>query len=328
MIVSIVIPAKNASPYLGECLRSIQNQTYTEWECLIVDDHSTDDTFEIIESFSKTDSRFKAFKNNGLGIIDALSMAFEASKGSFLSRMDADDIMDSQKLEQLLTVAKQNPEGVVTSYVKYFSEQVLGEGYINYEKWLNALIDQDAHYFNIYKECVLPSPNWMMKREVLVSIGGFKGLVYPEDYDLCFKLYERGVPIIGVKKILHHWRDYQNRTSRTDSNYADNSFLELKLRYFLRLEHHPSRPLYVWGAGKKGKTIARYLLNHSVDFHWITDNNQKLNVPIYGLELRPSDALPKSEKANIILSVASPGDQNGIENFLASRENLKPYWFC
>ena len=81
-LVSILIPFKNTEAYLNECLKSIINQTYTHWEVLIIDDHSTDFSSKIVEKFSSIDNRIKLFKNKGQGIIEALRMAFSKSKGA------------------------------------------------------------------------------------------------------------------------------------------------------------------------------------------------------------------------------------------------------
>lgn len=102
-LVSILTPFKNSSEFLSQCLESIIHQTYTNWELLIVDDHSTDNSYEIVELFALKDVRIKLFKNTGHGIIDALKLAFENSSGQFMTRMDSDDIMAPEKLQFMHT---------------------------------------------------------------------------------------------------------------------------------------------------------------------------------------------------------------------------------
>ena len=98
-LISILTPFKNTAKYLNDCLNSIINQTHTNWELLIVDDTSTDNSYNIVLEFSKKDTRIKLFKNNGSGIIDALKTAYNNSNGEFITRMDSDDIMPTNKLE-------------------------------------------------------------------------------------------------------------------------------------------------------------------------------------------------------------------------------------
>ena len=319
------MPAKNAAPYLKECLDSIVNQTHTDWELIVVNDHSTDGTLDILNDFALKDERIRVHSNLDHGIIKALTLAYSNSEGEFITRMDADDIMEPHKLETLLEVT-QGKNVISTSYVKYFSEFGLGDGYYKYEQWLNGLIDNNSHYQEVYKECVLPSPNWMMSREVLDHLGGFESLVYPEDYHLCFRAYSRDVKIIGVKEVLHYWRDYPTRTSRTDDNYKDNAFLPLKIRYFLKVDHDPSKRLILWGAGSRGKKLAQLLMENKIEFEWITNNSKKLDAPIFGKELRSADQL--ADNSQIIIAVAGPDDQLEIKKLLEEKSGIDAYWFC
>ena len=116
-------------------------------------------------------------------------------------------------------------------YYKFWT----GSGYRRYERWLNNIHIQGTGYEQIYKECVLPSPCWMLWREDLVRVGAFDSDIYPEDYDLCFRLYENKIAIIPALQVLHHWRDYPERISRTDPRLKDQSFMALKLDRFLIL---------------------------------------------------------------------------------------------
>ena len=92
-LISILTPFKNTAHYLSECVYSILNQSYTHWELLIVDDGSSDNSYDIVNAFAEKDNRIKLFKNQGSGIIDALQLAFNNSRGNYITRMDSDDIM-------------------------------------------------------------------------------------------------------------------------------------------------------------------------------------------------------------------------------------------
>ena len=96
-LISILVPFKNTSLFLTECLESIFNQTYSNWELIIVDDNSTDNSLSIVRSYAENDSRIKLFKNKGSGIIDALQLAYSKSEGALITRMDSDDIMMENK---------------------------------------------------------------------------------------------------------------------------------------------------------------------------------------------------------------------------------------
>jgi len=168
-MISILLPVFNAAPYLRACLVSIREQSYQDWELLAVNDYSTDESALILAEFAEMDSRITFFNNQEKGIIPALRMAFQNSQGDFITRMDADDLMPIHKLANLHDALLKKGQGhVVTGTVAYFSETGLGDGYKKYEAWLNQLVDQNSHYEDLYRECVLPSPAWLIHRTDLI----------------------------------------------------------------------------------------------------------------------------------------------------------------
>lgn len=331
-LVSILTPFKNTALYLPECLESIIKQTYENWELLIVDDNSSDESFAIVNEFAKNDARIKVLKNSGSGIINALRLAFGNSSGTYITRMDSDDIMHPEKLTCMLKdLQKYGRKHIALGLVKYFSKSGIGDGYAKYESWLNQLTSKGTNYSEIYKECVIPSPCWMIHHDDLITCDAFNPNRYPEDYDLAFRFYKNNIKCIPSNNLLHNWRDYSNRASRTDSNYAENHFLDLKLHYFLKLNHNPSRPLVIWGAGHKGKTIAKLLQKKGVDFIWICDNPKKIGKHIYNVELFNFDHLKTYENPQSIITVANSTEQKGIKSYFESL-NMKVmndyFFFC
>jgi hypothetical protein len=207
----------------------------------------------------------------------------------------------------------------------------ISEGYARYEKWLNGLTAAGSNFSEIYKECVIPSPCWMTFRKDLDSCGGFKPDRYPEDYDLTFRFYENQLKCIPVKKVLHWWRDYETRTSRTSPHYAANYFLDIKLHYFLRLDRNENRPLTLWGAGSKGKTIAKGLLEKDIEFQWLCDNPKKIGKKIYGKEMAHYGVLNRMRSPQSIITVANQRAQRMIRNYLGSLQQipmLDYFFFC
>lgn len=324
-MISILLPVYNAAPYLEECLQSILAQSHTDWELIAVDDFSSDGSAEVLTAFAARDGRIRVLENQSKGIIPALRLAYAQSRGDHITRMDADDIMPPRKLE--LMVAACRPEVVVTGRVAYFrSDGPLGDGYQRYADWLNGLVERQAHWQEIYRECVIPSPAWMMTRETLEGIGAFDSDRYPEDYDLVFRMYGHALEVLALDVLLHHWRDHGQRASRNDPNYSDNRFLDLKLTYFLQNDRADDRPLALWGAGDKGKYLARALQALDVAFSWHTDNPKKIGKDIYDLRLQASSDVPRD--AQCLLLVASPSEQAAIGRQLATREDIAPFWFC
>ena len=324
------MPVYNAAPFLEDCLQSILSQSETSWELLAVDDHSTDHSRAILENYATRDARIKVLDNEGKGIIPALRLAFKESNGNLITRMDADDKMISNKLFLLQKALLLAGLGhLATGKVQYFSDQSLGQGYQKYEAWLNALTEKERNFEEIYKECVIPSPAWMLFREDLEHCGAFYSNTYPEDYDLCFRFFRSGLKVIGIPEVLHLWRDHSGRTSRNDPNYSNNQYFHLKVPYFLELHREPQRPLVLWGAGKKGKLLAQLLVQEAASFRWVCNQASKWGHQIYGVTMEPVHNLENLLQPQIIIAVAGPEDQLEIQEYLTKLDLhlFKDYFF-
>lgn len=329
-LISILIPFKNSAAYLPECLESIRSQSYSNWEVCAVNDHSTDTSSALLEAWTQRDLRIKVATNPGNGIIPALRKALEMSSGQLITRMDSDDIMADDKLERLATHLLQTGAGhLALGGVRYFSDRGISDGYARYERWLNELTAVGNNYSDLYKECVIPSPCWMLFREDLFRAGAFDEDRYPEDYDLAFRFYKAGLKCLPSTEILHNWRDYDERTSRNHEHYAQNYFLKIKLHYFLDLHYQDKRPLTLWGAGAKGKEIAQDLVSRNVPFHWLCDNPKKIGKEIYGISLKHFIEIEKMDKPQCIITVANEDAQDEIRAFMHQRgfQSMQDYFF-
>ena len=327
--ISIIMPVKNTASFLEECLDSIVLQSHLDWELIAVDDHSSDSSPEILSDYSSRDSRISVVQNNGRGIIEALKNGYQLSTGTFITRMDSDDTMPPKKLERLLAQWHvKGPGHVVTGLVEYFSQGELGDGYRRYSNWLNELTKNNNNFSDIYKECPIASPNWLMHRTDFERSGSFDTPMYPEDYCLVFNWKQQGYKINGLAEVTHRWRDYSYRTSRTDDNYSDNRFTKLKVSYFARLDYNPQKTLVLWGAGNKGKAIAKELISNDISFKWICDNSKKIGLNIYGVQMEDIASLKKHTDQQIIIAVSQRNTKSQIIQQLKSQEIKDYYFFC
>ena len=325
--VSILMPAKNSAKYIADCLDSIIAQTYIDWELIVVNDHSTDETEKILKSYSVQDSRIKYHNNTGSGIIPALQKAYGKCSGDFITRMDSDDLMTQNKLKLFVTQLENKGEGyLAVGKVKYISDYQLGEGYLKYASWLNHLTESNANYTDIYKECSIPSPNWMLSRNDFEKSGGFNSEVYPEDYDLAFRFRAAGLILTNINEVTHLWRDHAERASRNDENYSDNKFSKLKVHHFLDQDYDNGRALVLWGAGPKGKAIAKELSLKCIAFRWICNNPKKIGHDIYGTILEETGILKTlMPSTQIIVAVSQQNSSEEIEMEIDSSHQT--FWF-
>lgn len=329
-LVSILMPVRNTAIFLPECLDSIICQSYSNWELIIVNDHSTDSSLQILEDYAQKDARINLLNNQKKGIIEALRLAYQQSTGEIITRMDSDDIMPLDKLLVLQQLLQKKGKGhVAIGLVSYFSANNLGKGYQLYEQWLNKLTITGTNFEEIYKECVIPSPCWMVYKSDLDNCGAFDSDRYPEDYDLCFRFYQFGLKCIPCSTILHLWRDSSHRASRQDPNYANNNFLDIKLFYFLKLHYDKNRPLVVWGAGKKGKYIAHFLQQQTIPFYWVCNNNNKIGHYIYDNLLYNTNKINQLQQPQLIIAIAQPQENEAIRKDFDQQEliSLKDFFF-
>ena len=330
-LISIIMAAKDTAPFLPACLDSIIAQTYTNWELIAVNDHSSDATPQILQDYARKDPRIKVVHSQRSKLIPALKEGYQKVTGTLLNRMDSDDKMPEDKLQVMYDAWKAyGPGHLVAGGTQHFvDEGQVGDGFLRYDRWLNSLAREGTHYEQIYRECVIPSHCWLLHIDDFDRVGGFEPEIYPEDYDLCFRYYKAGLKIIPLDKVLHFWRDRSNRISRTWDEYKDNRYFDMKLRYFMELDRDEARPLVLWGAGRNGKDMAKKLLDLGQNFHWVCDNENKIGKDVYGIRMEHFEVIPKLLNPQIISVVSSPAGREEIAEILSSwgKEVVKDYWF-
>ncbi|MDZ7848856.1 MAG: glycosyltransferase family 2 protein [Owenweeksia sp.] len=328
--LSIITPVKNAAPWLAGCIQSGLGQNYQDWEWIFVDDHSTDNSAAIIAEFTGKDSRIKLFSNAGQGIIPALQQALSESSGHFITRMDADDLMPPGRLEKMRgRLQGLPPKTVVTGLVEYFSEAEVSPGYHKYQNWLNGILREGRHWENIYRECVVASPNWMMRRDELIKTGGFDGLEYPEDYDLVFRWYKNDFKIGLIPQVTLHWREHPGRTSRLSKHYNQKAFFRLKVQRFLELDYDSGKTLCLWGTGIKGKLSAKILRQAGVDFHWMGYFNDAERL-INGNKVWSYQKIEDIKNPQLLLAIYPTGKYwTELQKYLGqiALNKAEDYWF-
>ncbi|SNS23693.1 Glycosyltransferase involved in cell wall bisynthesis [Belliella buryatensis] len=186
-LVSILIPNYNKAPYLRETLDSVLNQTYTNWECIIVDDHSTDNSWEILESYAQKDARIKIFKRPDdriKGGSVARNYAFELSKGEFIQWLDSDDVIHKNKIkDQLNILLKSDLFNVSIANWDFFNSSLdikninnyHGHEYIDQERWENHPTNgYDLILYLFMNGFFIPPHAYFMSRQLVVVAGLWK----------------------------------------------------------------------------------------------------------------------------------------------------------
>lgn len=321
------MPFKNPGKYFMPCLESIAQQTHENWQLIGVDDNSSDGSDKVFQSFVNKDPRFEYYPNKGKGIVDALLLGEQYIKGELVGRMDADDLMPPHKLEALHRISGAGK--IAVGKVQYFSDDwLVGPGFRKYEAWINQHLSQRTFDSEMFKECLLPSTAWLMTRKTFQEIGGFHCQVLPEDYDLFFRTLEHKLPYEVVNETVHFWRDHPNRTSRKDERYFPKSYFSIKWKYFKKLKYQNGKKIVLWGAGNKGKALAKILQEDAIEFSWLSNNPHKIGHDIFGRIIQDISTFAW-ENSQTIVAVSSPHDQSEIQTFMQNmrREEGKDWWF-
>jgi len=114
-LISVVMPSYNSEKHIAESIQSIIDQTFTDWEFIIVDGHSKDKTIDIINGFIEKDNRIKLLFDEGEGIGPALNMGCAAARGKYIARMDSDDYSYPERLKVEVDFLSENPDYVLVS---------------------------------------------------------------------------------------------------------------------------------------------------------------------------------------------------------------------
>ena len=186
-LISILIPCYNVSPWLERCLDSILKQTYTEWEGILVNDGSKDNTGEMLEEYAKKDSRFKVIHQENRGLAGARNTALRHMTGEWMTWIDPDDEVKPTYLECLIRSAMiEHEDGVSCDRVlsKILSVYVSGESKVLGEKIGNAIYDAKDFIPNILPNALPGGTRGLYKTTFLKenNIIFDEGVVYAEDY--------------------------------------------------------------------------------------------------------------------------------------------------
>lgn len=289
--VSILMPSRDAERHIDAAIASIREQTFADFEVVAVEDGSTDGTYAALYTWAREDGRVRLLQSHGRGLVAALAAGLAAARGELVARMDADDVAEPDRLEKQVALMDADPAlAACGTGVRYFPADEVRDGARRYEAWLNGLLDPDDIARNIFVECPIPHPTLMIRRNVLMGVGGYRELGWPEDYDLVLRVWAAGYRMAKLPDILHNWRESPDRASRTDARYADVEFRRIKIHFLQKTLLAGGRPAVVWGAGPIGKTFARELADAGTRIAAFVDiDPNKIGQEIHGALVIPPD---------------------------------------
>jgi glycosyltransferase involved in cell wall biosynthesis len=316
--VSVLVPARDASATIGASLRSIQRQRFTDWECIIVDDGSVDDTNAIARAFARADPRFVLVAAGRDGLVAALNAGLARCRAALVARMDADDVMHRDRLGAQVAALAASPDlFAVGTHVRIFPRADLAAGWRAYERWLNGIDSAAAVRAEAFVECPVVHPTLMLRRSELATLG-YRDAGWPEDYDLVLRALACGHAIGVVPRRLLAWRDRPGRLSRTGDAYALPRFTAIKAGFLAERFLARTDGYVLWGYGGTGRALRRALLAHGKQpTHVVEVHPGRLGNRIHGAPVVAPDALRELPPLPLVVSVARSGPRNLIRRALA-----------
>lgn len=224
--VSVLMPAYNAAKYIEESIDSVLNQTFTDFEFIIIDDCSTDKTWEIIQKYESNDNRIVGVKNKrNLGIAGNRNKLKKLAKGEYVMWQDADDISMPNRMEEQVEVLDKDQEiGIVGGYIHQFNES----GDLSIRKYSDKDSELRSNIFR-YSPCAQPAS--MIRKQVLDEVGDYD-LNYPpaEDLDMSFRI-GKSYKFTNIQDIVLKYRENNTGATFTRLKTMELATISIRLRY-------------------------------------------------------------------------------------------------
>lgn len=223
--VSVLMGIHNCEKTLEEAVRSIGNQTYTDWELILCDDGSTDGTYELARRLAQKDSRIKLLRNaRNMGLNKTLNVCLAAATGAYIARMDGDDECMPYRFErQVAFLESQTDYAIVSSPMILFDE---------HGNWGETDVVEYPSAQDIISGSPICHAPVMMKKACMDAVGGYtedKRMLRVEDVNLWIKLYAAGYRCCNLREPLYRMRNDQNALNRRKYRYRVNStYVRLK----------------------------------------------------------------------------------------------------
>ncbi|WP_320111093.1 glycosyltransferase family 2 protein [Draconibacterium orientale] len=308
--LSVVLPFFNAEKTLKAAIKSILDQTFRDFELLLINNNSTDASLQIAKTLSKADRRIHILNESKAGVANAMNCGLENARGRFISRMDADDVAHPEKLQKQYNYLENNPSidflGSEVEYVPHIAEN---EGFRRFVDWANSFHTPEEIALKQFIEIPVINPTIFFRRELFEKYGGCRDGNFPEDYEMA-KLPEK----------LLNWHDYSTRLTRTDDRYSTEAFFQTKAFYFKKWseQHNPFHPnIRIWGAGRKTRQRSAFLEEYGLNIEGYIDIKKTKPDALFYKDL------PHPGHLFIVSMVTNTGAGEKIRAFLQERNYVE-----
>lgn len=216
--ISVIMGIYNCAPTLQEALNCLYAQTYQDFEIILCDDGSKDDTYKIAQDNARTHSNIKLIKNpHNMGLNQTLNNCLAIAQGELIARMDGDDTCSPDRFEKEVRVLDAHPElAIVSTDMSFFDEKGI---------WGQTHVLLQPRSSDFLKQTRFCHAACLVRKEAYDAVGGYsigKRLLRVEDYHLWIKMYAKGYRGYNIPEPLYHMRDDRNATARRKFKYRLN----------------------------------------------------------------------------------------------------------
>lgn len=200
--VSIIVPCYNAAKTVAETLESIQQQTLADWEAIVVDDGSTDDSADIINRYATNDERIRYVKQQNQGLASARNMGLQHAQGEFVNFLDADDLLLPEMLARTTLAFVDERESSVAYCSAILADESLVDMTATYEP-----VVEEFPFRELAAENALPCHCLVLRRDLFSRVGEFdRSLKHCHDWDMWLRIARLGVRFVRVPQALVVYR--------------------------------------------------------------------------------------------------------------------------
>jgi len=214
MKVSVIVPSYNYGHFISETLNSVLRQTYKEWECIIVDDGSTDNTREVVQKYVKRDHRYKYIYQKNKGLAGARNTGILNTSGEYVQLLDADDLLHPEKIRLQLNFCLTQKSLISYCETAQFSDNISNQ----WLSYVGPVSDMFYQLYNLWVSYPVPVHSLLIKRVTFERYGLFdESLKAHEDRFFFSKLAIAGIkfdyfPFVGAYRRRHK----ENMTKKID----------------------------------------------------------------------------------------------------------------
>jgi len=278
---SIICPCYNQGHFLREAVQSVLNQDFLDWELIIIDDGSTDSTFEVANLYAQSDSRIKLIRQENRGLSAARNAGLELASGEWVHLLDADDIVLNNSYKVVQKAVQNSQADVLVGGYSYFDKT----GYIHTHFFVDEFLDTQR----ILRANIAPPVAFFFRKELIANIGNFDpALKSCEDWDFWIRAVKLGAKIQTISEVIVGYRyvslsmsrnpiimyqtlsEVSQRAFQKDSKLPKTAILNIDLKVDLASiqKQHLIRCLGVMIHQGKSKEAARWFKEEKKNWSW------------------------------------------------------------